>query len=522
VSLALVVVAGAACTRDAGPGDWPSTEPYQATTAVFGAPPTKKIDLLFMLDNTSMDPLRWSLIQYFPNLAQPLADYDLHVGIITSDMGAGAFTPPSCDTIGGDQGMLQNQRNGPTCGTASLVDPEARFLTYAPAADGGPPITNFTGTLADAFGCHGGIRGGGCNFEHPLASIRAALEGCDTPGGCAQPANEGFLREDARLAIVILTDEDDCSAPPDSTLFDPSQTTLDSVLGPLTSYRCFEFGNLCDGADPGRDAGPRHDCVPGNKDSDPLHQLTPVEEFVDFLKALKPEPHSLYVAVIAAPPEPVKVGLDANWHPDLQPACAGGLGTADPAIRLAKLVALLPPHRGSFFSCCQPDLSAVERAIGRDLEGASTCLSGFPRLDLSTSGAEFECVVEDRVPSPGAPDGVEHKPVPRCHVQSCDPTTDERCCWFIPEGASACWYVTEDPACSHGDLGGDAYFPRGGLRLEIQRGAAGTCGADLAAPGTETVVQCGTCATDARGRVVDCAPECAGYRNDWCVDGGGP
>jgi len=72
--------------------------------------------------------------------------------------------------------------------------------------------------------------------------VRAALDGCDTT--CKQPANVNFMRKDAYLAVIILTDEDDCSAPTNSTLFDPTQTTLASELGPLTSYRCFQFGNL--------------------------------------------------------------------------------------------------------------------------------------------------------------------------------------------------------------------------------------------------------------------------------------
>ena len=47
-----------------------------------------------------------------------------------------------------------------------------------------------------------------------------------TPGGCRQPANEGFLRPDAFLAIVAMTNEDDCSAPPDSDLFEKKTELL--------------------------------------------------------------------------------------------------------------------------------------------------------------------------------------------------------------------------------------------------------------------------------------------------------
>jgi hypothetical protein len=504
----------AACSHDAGPG-W--TEPYGVTTTALPAPPGKKIDLLFMLDNSSStEPPRASLATYFANLAVPLADYDLHIGFVTSDMGAGVFTPPSCDPIGGDQGMLQSQRNGAICATAGLIDPNARFLSYTPAPDGGAPAVNFTGSLADAFACHAMIREGSCNFEHQLASVRAALDGCEIPGGCTQPANEGFLRADSLLAVVMLTDEDDCSAPPDSTLFDPSDHTLDSVLGPLTSYRCFEFGNLCGGEDPGRQQGLRHDCVPGNKDPDPLHQLTPVEEFATFLQTLRPDPGSLYVAVIAGPPGPIQVGNDANNYPDLQPSCTGSIGSADPAPRLAAFSRLLPPQRGRFLSTCQPDLSEILTVIGADLLGASTCLSGWLRNVVADAGGlNPQCVVVDRA-------GGEERLIPACGPLLCDPGDGSGACAHeIPAGAPGCWYLLADESCPLFALTPDGVlsFRRLGnaLRLVVDRGDGGP-----AAPGTVTLASCATCVAAPEHWLFDCSAGCADYWRDWCPPDGGP
>ena len=48
----------------------------------------------------------------------------------------------------------------------------------------------------------------GCGFEHQFAAILRAL-GAD--GGRAPAENQGFLRPDAYLAIVMMTNEDDCS-----------------------------------------------------------------------------------------------------------------------------------------------------------------------------------------------------------------------------------------------------------------------------------------------------------------------
>jgi hypothetical protein len=509
---ALVLALLAACTRDAPAGDWPSTEPYGVTTTALPAPPGRKIDLLFMLDNTnSMEPKRQSLIQYFPNLATTLADFDLHIGIVTSSMGAGPFTPPSCATIGGDQGMLQNQRHGWSCSTAGMYDPDARFLTYEPAVDGGAPSVNFAGALGDAFECHAAIMEDGCGFEMPLASVRAALNGCGTPGRCTQPINEGFLREDALLAIVMLTDEDDCSAPPDTTLFDPSQRTLDSALGPITSYRCFEFGNLCGGEDPGRSMGLRHDCVPGNKDPDPLHQLTPLEEFATFLQALRPDPGSLYVAVIAGTPGPVQVGPDANNYPDLVPACTGGVGSADPTPRLSAFLRLLPPQRGRFFSTCEPDLSETLKVIGTDLLGASTCLGGWLRHGIPDAGAFTpECLVVDRLAE-------EERPIPPCDPVLCDASDGGAgCAHEIPAGAPGCWYLQADDTCPLYALspdGRDSWRRLGsGLRLVVDRGTG-----SAAAPGTVTVATCGTCVAAPQDWVFDCSAGCADYWPDRCL-----
>lgn len=331
-----------------------------------------KLDLLFMLDNSAgNDGWKQSLVQYFPVLVDALAGHqpmpDLHVGIVTSDLGAGLYTPPSCAVVGGDQGLLQNVPRGTSCRHASLIDPADRFLRSTPVADGGVE-TNFGGSLADAFGCYAAVGTGGCGFEHQLESVRVALRGCNSAAGCSQPVNEGFLRPDAALAVILVTDEDDCSAPRDTRLFDPSQTSVDSQLGPITSYRCFQFGNLCDGVDPGRAPGPRSHCVPGSFDPEPGHQLTPIAEFRDFFEELKPDRRLFYLGVVAAPPEPVVIATDINGYPTQTPPCRSSFEASWPAIRLHHLVGLLPTERARFLPICgAPSFESFLRQIGADL-----------------------------------------------------------------------------------------------------------------------------------------------------------
>ena len=95
----------------------------------------------------------------------------------------------------------------------------------------------------------------GCGLEHQIASAAIALGF----GGTIPASNVGFLRPDAFLAVVFITNEDDCSAPPDTPLFDiASGTTLASPLGPLSSFRCNEFGHLCGGVMPPRTGHVEH------------------------------------------------------------------------------------------------------------------------------------------------------------------------------------------------------------------------------------------------------------------------
>ena len=46
---------------------------------------------------------------------------------------------------------------------------------------------------------------------------------------------------------MILTNEDDCSAPANTTLFslNGGQQNIANPLGPIANYRCNQFGHLC-------------------------------------------------------------------------------------------------------------------------------------------------------------------------------------------------------------------------------------------------------------------------------------
>lgn len=92
-----------------------------------------------------------------------------------------------------------------------------------------------------------GLGDHGCGFEQQLSSVARAL-GAD---GAPMPSqNIGFLRPDAELAIVFLSNEDDCSAPANTELYSlavggSNRQNIANALGPIVNYRCNAFGHLC-------------------------------------------------------------------------------------------------------------------------------------------------------------------------------------------------------------------------------------------------------------------------------------
>ena len=85
-------------------------------------------------------------------------------------------------------------------------------------------VKNYNGDITDAFTCIAALGDQGCGFEGQLKSPRWALDPLNSP-----PGNEGFLRPEAFLAVILITNEDDCSVPDDSDLIDPQQTTMAST-----------------------------------------------------------------------------------------------------------------------------------------------------------------------------------------------------------------------------------------------------------------------------------------------------
>jgi hypothetical protein len=268
------------------------------------------LDILFVIDDSpAMAAIQQKLSAQLPVFMQILQNLpegvpSLHVAVISSDMGAPSDTSTGCSAAG-DQGAFLNRPEG-TC-TATTLTAGASYLADDPLGISKNFQLADPEGLATVFQCIGLLGAGGCGFPQPLAAIDRAL-GADGLGP-APLRDQGFLRDDAHLEIVIISNQDDCSAPAGSPIFslNGGDSDLANPLGPLTHFRCNRAGHLC------RDLNPPSpdttlsppplslpndatagspptltlsDCVP----DDTNETLIPLSKLITDIQSLKPDP----------------------------------------------------------------------------------------------------------------------------------------------------------------------------------------------------------------------------------------
>ena len=262
-----------------------------------------KMDILFVIDNSgSMSEEQGNLAANFPLFIEVLDTFQTEIGseidyrvAVTStgrDMSwteelLPGFPFPTSQT--GENGELL-QRCGMPRRWLERADPD----------------------VATTFSCAAELGSMGAHIEMPLYAVKLAFD-----DRIADGTNVGFLRDDALLAIVILTDEDDCSREDDGF----------TVTGGKTP---------CDDAEP----------------------VGPYKQFLDDTTG---GPGRWAVAVIAGPGPGV---------------CTSSFGSADEAVRLKEIVDLAG-DTGVFSSICEGDLTgALEQALGT----FETACEGFPPI----------------------------------------------------------------------------------------------------------------------------------------------
>jgi hypothetical protein len=168
-----------------------------------------KMDIVFIVDDSgSMMEEQANLAKNFPMFASLLSNYttqdgqkiDFRVALtttgrtITTTINFPPPLPPMTQTEHGDNGAFRN-----SCGVSK------RWLEPADP------------TMQQTLACRANVGTGGPGEEMPLLMSKWALNERMTDN-----TNVGFLRPDALLALVILTDEDDSS-----TTKDNLQITID-------------------------------------------------------------------------------------------------------------------------------------------------------------------------------------------------------------------------------------------------------------------------------------------------------
>ena len=271
----------------------------------------EKMDILFVIDDSgSMGEEQSNLSTNFPMFVSVLDEFrtddgrpiDYRIGVTTTgrdgtyianltiDLGTGS---PLMQTIredmDGDNGAL---RRGDGCGLSV------------------PFLSRSDDDVAGKFSCVANVGTSGPSVEMPLLMTQWAVADRVSDG-----TNAGFLRDDALLAVVILTDEDDCSRTDDPIVED---ITVDASGTPSSAADACNYDNPA---------------------------LVPIENVVATLDAVKGERRRWATAVIAGP-GPGK--------------CSSSFGDAIEAVRLKEFVGTVGDN-AVFSSICEGDLASALR-----------------------------------------------------------------------------------------------------------------------------------------------------------------
>ena len=431
----------------------PTPDVHRTEMSLFQQAINRNIDIVFVIDNSvSMQPEQTNVVANFPVFINVLKNLpgglpDVHIAVVTSDMGAGAF---SADVMGcehPDNGAFVDQvraATDPVCATATL-NPGQHFIQSLSAGT----QNNFTGDITDVFRCIAQVGTTGCGFEDHLEAVRAALGDAagdpvhDIPVRPIPPNNVGFLRDDAYLAFVFITNEEECSTPPDSVLFDPNGP---ASLGILTA-RCFSHTDICDGqavinyVQAGNPAGPFRNCVPDEAtfNVDPKHAPIPVQFYIDYMKSRKSDPRKVLVSGIIAPSGPYSLAIIPDGQGGMMIAqgdsCTGAAGVfGQPVPRWTKFFGAFTADQSITTSICEQSFAAAMQRIAQQLGVllGAPCVPAQVLDVMGPKGSRPDCSVTDHTIN-AMGDAVDTPLV------SCVDSGNQLPCWnLVPGTAGQC------------------------------------------------------------------------------------
>jgi hypothetical protein len=316
-----------------------------------------EIDLLFVMDNSgTMGEEQRNLAANLPRLVnqlQNLRDSDgnevnpsVNIMVTTTDMGHPLCTPFQKPDYVPRQGAPVytgcnsriNRFTGLEMDNPLMVPEACTDNCPVDIAPGGPFIhfdidkTNVPeDDVAAALSCIGPQGIDGCGYEAQLESMLQALypeacwnkpdqERCENDPEW-QGVNQGFLRPNAVLAVVMVTDEVECSViPPDgfSYFTDDDQfweTNPDIDLAQATSAVCWNAGVDCEDTDGDGD----YESCASRMNSNVLH---PTERYTTYLRWLREEldKEVVMLGILGVPPVTAH-----NEEPPFQPTEGGVL-----------------------------------------------------------------------------------------------------------------------------------------------------------------------------------------------------
>jgi hypothetical protein len=401
----------------------------------------RDLDLLFLIDDSpSMADKQANLADNFPKFIQVLQSIpgglpNVHIGVATSDMGTQGLADmnPSFGPaigLGGAGACSEKGKDGIMQKSAAVND---AFIVDTADPVTGVRTRNYTGDLATVFGSIAtGAGAKGCGFEQHLAAAQRAL---------VNPANGGFLRDNAYLGVIIIADEDDCSLAHYSLL--GTDNTSNAKLGELQSFRCTRFGVVCDQAGESTDQmnqiGTKSRCHPTSDGT----YLAKIDDFAANLKNIKKgDLNKVIVAGILGTvdrfatelrtPLGEKIAIPALAHSCSYIDRKGGTEVADPPIRTKAFLDQFPNH-STFVPICQNDLSGGLQQIGDLLRTVigDPCIEGVLQNFGTTGAPKYDCSVSS-VANPGTANAVETI-MPECPASG-------------PLPATPCWHIIVDTA----------------------------------------------------------------------------
>lgn len=446
----------------------------------------KDVDILFVIDNSgSMGEEQATLAANFAAfievLERPTVEANYRIGVTTTDNGN-----PWCQGTGPEAGNLRltSCRSRPTEFTfegAQVIEAfdDACDAECPAMSDNGIPLDNIpitpTSTARDteetprpwleniegktnlpeglsttqAFQCFGPQGINGCGFESHLESMWKALKRSQTEN----EASYGFIRDNAILSIVHVTDEADCSYNSDwETIFLPDGNRVfwsDATAPAPSSAVCWNAGVACvgsgtydscssvdldqDGASIGENGDPANDAV-----LRPLSRYTSfVQEFENNKQAITPDQEVLVALIGGVNSDGTITYQDALSDAEFQndfgvgPGCESTAGRAVPPVRLAEFAnEFAVGDARNMFSICDdnyaPALEAIAEAIADQVKPACmpACVADS---DPVTETLEPSCVLVQEAPREDG--SFEETTIPACNPDGSFPSDNVNVCF---------------------------------------------------------------------------------------------